>query len=449
MLYIVEDILQHVQNKPITPLTKFVHFILGPYTEYNKNNHDEYPLFSEYLDNNPFYPVQYVRNCFNQGLKISDTFQGNSLLHILVVSLLASNSSIEYSGEVDSLLDMCMDKKEFQNILNSFLVFDEEEDIEDMNNNVKGYLMQYAKKNKIAFNDAILKKYSPIHWEENSNKNPKNIFFSDLKYWSEYEFDHEDDEDEENGFGLVDCDRFYLINEIENAKKEIVNEISKENDEDIDFAKMMSLIKKYSLNPSEVSTVNGRTILMDASRLNKIEIVRELLEMDGIDIDEEDAYGWTPVMYAKDAKASDTILNMLKQKGFNMEEEEYGETSDGDEKEEDEESETSLSEEDGKKEIMLNIINGKRYTVDTKLLKNLAKDFKKNNGFLADNEYLAGWYYDVMEDTMDDLITNYLDTFYDNLTLPERLELYHQMMNTYYDKKEIEERVMQVIKTCL
>jgi hypothetical protein len=189
----------------------FAKFIQGPFTEWCKGNEDEYPLFSHYVTDNHWYPVQFVRKCFQQGLKGTDTYEGKSVFSMLVSALLAGSYTVEYLEQIDTILDLCMDKEEFPTILQEILIT--EEDVEEAQNNVKGYLLQYAKKHSIFSADFFFDEYSSIHWEENTSKNIREIYYSDMKYWYEYDFEVEYDNDEDT-YTFIDCTYFYTEDEI-------------------------------------------------------------------------------------------------------------------------------------------------------------------------------------------------------------------------------------------
>jgi hypothetical protein len=297
---------------------------------------DTFPKFEALFSKNPNYPVDYVKRCFENGLQVSDTYEGKNVCDILLDSLLNASYTAENNYEIDAMLELCMDRPTFEARLRSFTTlgfsdtacvnFGDATCIEDVvsNYDTKGYLIQYGRKHGFDTTeiDMCLSAYDSVEWEdtnldEDDETNWPQIAFSNLKYWSEYAFPPKCLPTSNEPF--VDVETFYSRKEMYNVKKTITKELQKNA---TDFEMILSLLKTYELSPSEVMTVHGLTTLMKACHLGNEPVVDQLLKMD-VDIDEEDVDGETPITYAMKSGVS-SIVDKLRTAGFcdNDEEEE-------------------------------------------------------------------------------------------------------------------------------
>ncbi|KAL2799948.1 ankyrin repeat-containing domain protein [Aspergillus keveii] len=80
----------------------------------------------------------------------------------------------------------------------------------------------------------------------------------------------------------------------------------------VDIVRLLLGLTHYNYNMRYV--VGRRTMLSLACERGNVEIVRMLLDKDGLKINEEDAYGWTPIVWAAKAGRME-VVQLLRERG--------------------------------------------------------------------------------------------------------------------------------------
>jgi ankyrin repeat protein len=190
---------------------------------------------------------------------------------------------------------------------------------------VKGYVIAYLMRKNIEmpFIQHHMEEYPSIPSDENDSNNYLHIAKSMLSFCIQNSIDHFDEQDtptqdQQPNVRFIDCS-FSNWDEIKNASKWIVDELY-HDDDNIDFHHILHLMDQHGLymQHDTIVTDYGRTVLMEACRLSKYEIVKELVDKlytmkeyleddqgDFIDINLQDEYGWTAFMYACDGVVKD------------------------------------------------------------------------------------------------------------------------------------------------
>jgi hypothetical protein len=156
---------------------QFVKFLEGPYLYLNKREGCMFPTFETCYNKNFAYPYLYAKTFFDQGLKATDEVKGKSMLFRLIRVFEQCRDILDDVREIDAMLSICMDRKEFETILATFVtdIPKEEDDLdaEDWEDYfdlfpVRGYLVWYAKKHgyDTSVIDKALEGYQPISRDE-------------------------------------------------------------------------------------------------------------------------------------------------------------------------------------------------------------------------------------------------------------------------------------------